>query len=217
MHHKELEKIIPEKYRDMVLILDDNAEVWRKYRDNLVQVYPYLFWHKEDDNQEIRRVNYPDYYLHYLDVFLQRTVALYKRYKAEHSIDALKLQRIVKIIHLHLFNDFVVHFTCFVAQNSPEEVLTLRESKIIKQREGKITFNADECNILIANTFKATKKIKSLKAKGIPTVHGSWIRYSVINLCPLSTDFFDVSNLNEEKFKDPKIIERELYDAHPEE
>lgn len=201
----------------MALILDDNAEVWKKYKENLVQVYPYYFWDKEFENDEIRVVKHTEYYLHYLGSFLQRAINLYKRYKANHSVESLKIQRIVRVMHTNLFADFNVHFTCFVSQNNPEEVLTLRETKILKQRRGTITFDSDQCSIIVANTFKATKKIKTAKARGIPTVHGIWIKYSVINLCPLSTEFFDITNLSEERLKDPKKFETDLFEYHTEE
>lgn len=201
----------------MALILDDNAEVWKKYRDNLVQVFPYIFWEKEFENDEIRVVKHTEYYLHYLGVFLQRSINLYKKFKATSPTESLKLQRIVRVMHSHLFHDLNAHFTCFVAQSNPEEVLTLREAKILKQRHGNITFNVDDCNIVVANTFKATKKIKAAKAKGIPTVHGMWIKFSVINLCPMSTDFFDIGFVSEEKLKNPKKFEAEMYELHTEE
>lgn len=214
LSHKELEKIIPEKYRDMALILDDNAEVWKKYRENLVQVYPYYFWDKEFENDEIRAVKHTEYYLHYLGSFLQRAINMFKRYKTEHSSETLKLPRIVKVMHSHLFSDRTVHFTCFVAQNNPEEVLTLREAKIVQQRHAKITLDVEHANIVVANTFKPTKKIKTAKARGIPTVHGIWVKFSVINLCPMSTDFFDITNITEDKLKQPKTFESAMYDHH---
>jgi hypothetical protein len=201
----------------MAIILDDNAEVWRKYKDNLLQVYPYYYWVKEFENDEIRVVKHTEFYLHYLGSFLQRAITLYKRVKAADQSNSVKLQRVVRLMHLHLFSGLNVHFTCFVAQNNPEEVLTLREAKIMKQRHASITFEAEECNLIVANTFKATKKIKAAKAKGVPTVHATWIKYSVINLCPMSAASFDVSCMSEETLKDPRAFETRLFEMHGDE
>lgn len=201
----------------MALILDDNADVWKKHQENLLQVYPYIFWEKELDNAEIRTVKHTEYYLHYLGVFLQRAITMYKRFKTNHPKETLKIQRIVRIMQTHLFADLNVHFTCYVAKGSPEDaVLSLKEAKLLRQRRAKITFDVNESNFVVANTFKATNKIKNAKTRGIPTVHHIWIKFSLINLLPMSTDFFDVTNLSEERFKDPKKFEAELFEAHSE-
>lgn len=214
LNHKELEKIIPEKYRDLVLILDDNVDVWRKYKDNLVQVFPYYYWIKEEDNEEIRTVSHPDYYLHYLGHFLQRSVAIYKRYKEEHQPKTLKFYRIVRVLHSLLFFGKSVNFTCVVAVANPDEVLRIRESIIIKQKHGKVSLTLDGASMVVANTFKATKKIKEAKSMGKPTAHFSWIRYSVVNLVPMSTDFFDVANITEAKLSNIKDFEQSMADHH---
>lgn len=214
LNHKELEKIIPEKYRDLVLILDDNKEVWSKYKDNLVQVYPYYFWQREEDNEVIRSVDHSDHYLHYLGHFLQRSVDIYKKYKTEHSPKTLKLYRVVRVLHNRLFQDLCVHFTCVVSVTNPEEVLKLRETIILKQRHGKVSLNYEESNLIIANTFKCTKKIKQAQLDGKPAVHFSWIRYSVVNLIPMSTEFFAVSNISEEKVKNLRQFDKDMMEFH---
>lgn len=214
LKHKELEKIIPEKYRDLVLILDDNVDVWSKYKDNLVQVYPYYYWIKEEDNEEIRTVSHPDFYLHYLGHFLERSIAIYKKYKEEHTPKTLKYFRVVKVLHCLLFLDKIVHFTCVVAVTNPEEVLRIRESIILKQKRGKVSLTLEDANMVVANTFKSTKKIKQAKSEGKPTVHFSWIRYSVVNLVPMSTDFFDVVNITEEKLSNIREFEKSMAEKH---
>ena len=61
---------------------------------------------------------------------------------------------------------------------------------------------------------KGTKKLKEAKSKSIPTVHFTWLTFSLIYLLPLSVDFFDVVLITEERLEHIDQFEKEMIDHH---
>jgi hypothetical protein len=160
LQHKELEKIIPEKFRDLVLIFDDNHDVWHKYVQNLVQVVAYRYWDKEDDPDNVTILPLKDYYLHYLSAFIERAVGIFNRVK-DRTKTPPQLHRIVRMLYKQMFMGIKVHFTGLVSVN--ENILEAREAKIVIARKGEVVPDLDHANLLLANTFKSTNPRPNLR------------------------------------------------------
>jgi hypothetical protein len=148
---KELEKVIPEKYRDLVIILDDNTEVWHKYRDNLIQVLPYYYWDKDTAADPVVAGPDKDFYLYYLGSFIERAFSIYNKLKSR-GVEQPRIQKVVRVLHDCVFWNKVIHFSAVFSKSS--DVMAQRETKLVKARRGKVTEEAAEMNTMVVNTLK---------------------------------------------------------------
>ena len=46
---KQIEKVLPEKHTNMLLIVDDLPQVWDKYANQTVNVLPFHFWRNSSE------------------------------------------------------------------------------------------------------------------------------------------------------------------------
>lgn len=215
---KELEKVIPEKYRDMVIILDDNSDVWHKYRDNLVQVLPYHYWNKDTAADPVIAGPDKDCYLYYLGSFLQRAFSIYNKVKSR-SVEPPRIQKVVRVLHDSVFWGKIIHFSSVFSKSS--DVMSQRETRLVLSRRGTVTECPSMMNTMVVNTLKCiqflslgTPKIKEALSREVPVVHLLWLRYSIVYLAPLSLAFFAAKNFSEERLNDLPTLEREIIEYH---
>ena len=215
LEHKELEKIIPEKFRELVLILDDNSQVWAKYRENLLQVLPYWFWKHEELKEEISFTEHKDYYLHAVTQLINRAVRIHKKCSSLDSNKKVKLQRVIYELQAKMFTGTAILFSGLAEKS--ENVLARPEAKIITDRGGTVVTEVAHATLLVTYSFKMTQKVKEAKAKGIPIVYMLWFKYSLKYMAPLSTEFFSLNECTAPKTENMPLLEQQIYEYHHEE
>lgn len=98
---KELDKILPAEFNDLLVIVDDTASVWVKHKSNLIMILPYFFFRNDErlnrkvftePNNEIEKdnnalisedelfINKNDCYLHFLARHLRLINRIYYQF-----------------------------------------------------------------------------------------------------------------------------------------
>lgn len=153
INHKELEKILPRSGWDLVVVLDDSAEVWKYHRENLIQVLPFFFWKNEDDPEKVCFTANKDYYLHYLWSFLDRAISLMRRFRVEHpELPPLKIQKVLCALNNHIFHGKRFHLTGVVPKST--DVSENPQARKIKRHGGSICEQLEGSNMLLVGGEK---------------------------------------------------------------
>lgn len=212
LEHKELEKVIPEKFRELVLILDDNAQVWSKYRENLLQVLPYFFWTAEELKDAIAFTEHRDYYLHAATSLINRAVDIHRRLEGLGSDKKVKLQKVLYELQAKMFAGKLICFSGLFEKS--EDISTRPETKQVTERGGTVVTELSQANLLVSYSFKVTQKVKEARAKGIPIVYMLWFKYSLRYMAPLALDFFSLAECTAAKVENIATFEQQIFEYH---
>ena len=189
---KRIKRMMP-YLDDMVLILDDNRNVWIEDKLNLIFTKPFLYFAEDDKNNENLPLEYKPYdsFLYFSSKVLHKIyVIFFKLIERKKNAD---VREIYKYLITHLFDGIKIAFTGFLNKAVP-----FRENNYVRlciDSGAQVTENLEDNlkekpDILIVKDFKRTHKLNLALKNQIPVVHLDWIDYCLMYSNLLSWEEF---------------------------
>lgn len=210
---KKIKRMLPYT-NDIVLILDDNANVWPDDKRNLIFTKKFLFFPEEKMLESLEK----DFQTKPFDNFLYFSgLTLHKIYKTFFSLQDLgkkpDVRQIYRYFQKNLFKGIKISFTRLVNKAIP--FMENMYVKICHEYGATVIEDFDlesleKPHILLGKDYSKTHKINLAKNLNIPVVHFNWVDYCIMYCNLLVWKTFQLNEENQ-KILSNQDIEKKLF------
>lgn len=210
---KKIKRMLPYT-NDIVLILDDNANVWPDDKRNLIFTKKFLFFPEDKMLESLEK----DFKTKPFDNFLYFSgLNLHKIYKVFFCLQDLGKNPDVRVIYRYfqknLFKGIRISFTRLVnkaipfMENMYVKICHDYGATVIEDFELE---SFEKPHILLAKDYSKTHKINLAKNLNIPVIHYNWVDYCIMYCNLLVWKTFQLSEENQ-KILNNQDIEKILF------